>query len=91
MPRNNKDFFGGMGLPSLPDFPSIRPKLQGPSQHIVVTPSAKDTEETGVLSYGLELPVGDSKKDAGKRIAGAIQSGLPKPKKVEFNKDEGLS
>jgi hypothetical protein len=39
----------------------------------------------------LELPVGDSKKDAGKRIAGAIQSGLPKPKKVEFNKDEGLS
>ena len=77
MGRNNNDFHEG--------------RLQGPSQHMIVSPSENDTERTGILSYGLELPVGDSKKDAGKRIAGAIQSGLPKPKKVEFNKDEGLS
>jgi hypothetical protein len=79
MGRNNADFHNG--------------KLQGPSQHMVVTPSEKDTEKTGILSYGLELPVGETKKDAGKRIAHAMRSGggMPKPKKVEFNKDEGLS
>ena len=77
MGRNNGDFHEG--------------RLQGPSQHMIVSPSEDDTERTGILSYGLELPVGDSKKDAGKRIAVAIQSGFPKPKKVEFNKDEGLS
>lgn len=79
MPRNKKDFHEG--------------RLHGPSQHMVVTPSAEDTEKTGILSYGLELPVGETKKDAGKRIAHAMKSGggMPKPNKVEFNKDEGLS
>lgn len=62
-------------------------KFQGPSQQIIVTPSAKSTEETGVLHYAVELPAGNSKKDAGKRIAGAVQSGLPKPDKVDFNKE----
>jgi hypothetical protein len=64
-------------------------KLQGPSQQITVTPSDKGAEEYGVAEYTLEMPVGDSKKDAGKRIATAMKSGggLPKPDKVEFNKD----
>ena len=87
MPRNNKDFFGGMGLPSLPDFPSIRAKTQGPDQIAKVTPSNEDQESHGVEAYTVRVRPGESKKDAGKKIAGAIQSGLPKPSKVEFNKE----
>lgn len=87
MGRNNKDFLSAMGFPSLNDFPSIRAKEKGPSQQIIVTPSDKNAEETGIAKYSVNLPVGESKKDAGKRIAGAIKKGYPKPEKVEFNKE----
>ena len=91
MGRNNKDFFGGSGLgglfTDLPPFPSIHPDPQGPAQRVKVTPSEKDANTHGVESYSFDAQIGTTKKDVGKHIAGAIKSGLPKPAKVEFNKE----
>ena len=86
MGRNNEDFSGGMF--GLPPFPSIRPKVEGPAERVTVTPSEEDSNATGTESYSFDAPVGTTKKDVGKRIAGAIKDGFPKPKKVKFNKDE---
>jgi hypothetical protein len=86
MGRNNADFSGGI-FGGLPDFPSIRPKIQGPDELAKATPSAEDQEKHGVEAYTVRVKPGEDKKDVGKKIAGAVQSGLPKPSKVEFNKE----
>jgi len=55
----------------------------GPAQRVKVTPSAADADATGTEAYSFEA----GSKSVGKHIARAIKSGLPKPEKVEFNKE----
>jgi hypothetical protein len=75
-----------MSKPDRANHPGRRPNFEGPSQLIKVTPTDKDADYHGVEAYEFGAPVGTTKKDIGKHIAGAIKVGFPKPDKVEFNK-----
>lgn len=72
MTRNKKDFSEG---------------YYGPAQHVKVIPSESDADATGTASYEFDVHPEAGTKSVGKHIARAIKSGLPKPQKVEFNKE----
>jgi hypothetical protein len=72
MPRNKEDFNAG---------------YYGPAQRVKVTPSAADADATGTEAYSFDVHPEAGSKSVGKHIARAIKGGLPKPEKVEFNKE----
>lgn len=72
MPRSKNDFNEG---------------YYGPAQRVKVTPSSADADATGTASYEFDVHPEAGTKSVGKHIARAIKSGLPKPEKVEFNKE----
>lgn len=59
----------------------------GPAQRVKVTPSAADADATGTSGYSFDVHPEAGTKSVGKHIAKAIKGGLPKPEKVEFNKE----
>ena len=71
MGRNKEDFSTG---------------YNGPAQRVKVTPSAADADATGTEAYEFDVHPEAGSRSVGKHIARAIQSGFPKPEKVEFNK-----